>query len=74
VVSFVVDGFTPADVAEFRSNHYGVGVRNGKFCAHQLLNRLDCADGAVRASLGVGSGSEDVDRLLVGLAVLISSR
>jgi hypothetical protein len=41
-------------------------VRDGKFCAHPLLQRLaGTADGcAVRASLGLGCTVDDVDRLV----------
>ncbi|SDS96899.1 Selenocysteine lyase/Cysteine desulfurase [Friedmanniella luteola] len=67
VVSFTVPGFAAAQVAAFLSAEHGVGVRDGRFCAHPLLARLGASDGAVRASLGVGSSSADVDRLLDAL-------
>ncbi|WP_344018091.1 aminotransferase class V-fold PLP-dependent enzyme, partial [Microlunatus capsulatus] len=55
VVSFTVPGSTASQVAAFLSAEHGVGVRDGRFCAHPLLARLGASDGAVRASLGVGS-------------------
>ncbi|MCF8608606.1 aminotransferase class V-fold PLP-dependent enzyme [Gordonia sp. HY285] len=70
IASFVVDGYTPRQVAEHLSGGHGIGVRDGKFCAHPLLAKLGHSDGAVRASFGVGTGSDDVDRLLAALAEL----
>jgi selenocysteine lyase/cysteine desulfurase len=67
VVGFVVKGQDPARLAAILSAEYGIGVRDGKFCAHPLLARLGHGDGALRASLGVGSRAEDVDRLVGAL-------
>lgn len=62
-------------VAAVLSAEHGIGVRSGSFCAHPLLMHLvgpagegqaGCGQrvpGAVRASLGLGSSREDVDRL-----------
>ena len=36
-------------------------------CAHPLLDRFALPDGALRASFGVGTIAEDVDRLLAAL-------
>ncbi len=71
VVSFTVAGHDPGRVAAYLSAEHGIGLRDGKFCAHPLLARLGHQQGALRASLGVGSRSEDVDRLLAALADLI---
>ncbi|WP_132992926.1 aminotransferase class V-fold PLP-dependent enzyme [Gordonia zhaorongruii] len=70
IASFAVDGHTPRQVAEFLSERHGIGVRDGKFCAHPLLTKLGRPDGAVRASFGVGTTSDDIDRLLAALAEL----
>jgi selenocysteine lyase/cysteine desulfurase len=75
VVTFTVDGYPAALVAQFLSAEHGIGVRDGRFCAHPLLARFAAdgvtADGAgIRASLGLGSRAEDVDRLLAALASL----
>jgi selenocysteine lyase/cysteine desulfurase len=70
VVSFTVPGWRSAQVAAYLSAEHGVGVRDGRFCAHPLLARLDLPGGdggAVRASLGVSSSAADVDRLLAAL-------
>ncbi|MQY06506.1 aminotransferase class V-fold PLP-dependent enzyme [Actinomadura macrotermitis] len=79
IVSFVVDGWNARDVALTLSGEYGIGVRDGKFCAHPFVRHLleeggaGCADGqgsAVRASFGIGSDERDVDRLLAALTRL----
>ncbi|RZT84959.1 selenocysteine lyase/cysteine desulfurase [Pseudonocardia sediminis] len=78
VASFVVDGVPAGLVAAYLSAEHGIGVRDGRFCAHPLLARLaDGGDGAgdgnaVRASLGLGSTAEDVDRLLSALTALVA--
>ena len=71
VVTFTVDGYDPGLVAAVLSAEHGVGVRDGKFCAHPLLARLGLQAGAIRASVGAGSRAEDVDRLVTALADLL---
>ncbi len=71
VATFTVDGYDPGLVAAVLSAEHAIGVRDGKFCAHPLLSRLGLEDGAVRASLGVGSSSDDVDRLLAAVRALV---
>jgi selenocysteine lyase/cysteine desulfurase len=51
-------------VAQYLSAEHGIGVRDGRFCAHPLLGRLAGSATAVRASIGLGSGAADVDRLI----------
>ena len=47
-------------------------MRDGRFCAHPLVDRLTTeAEGAVRASLGLGTTAEDVDRLADALTTLV---
>lgn len=50
---------------------HGVSVRAGRFCAHPFFDRLSTRSNGLRASLGVGSSSADVDRLLDALGVLL---
>ncbi|MGZ4625142.1 MAG: aminotransferase class V-fold PLP-dependent enzyme [Kineosporiaceae bacterium] len=71
VVSFTVEGHDPGRVAAYLSAEHGIGVRDGRFCAHPLMHRL-AGDGAVRASLGVGSSSDDVDALLEAVEDLLT--
>ncbi|WP_150242425.1 aminotransferase class V-fold PLP-dependent enzyme [Nocardiopsis quinghaiensis] len=74
IVSFTVDGL-PADLlAAVLSAEYGIGVRDGLFCAHPLTRHLlpQGHDQAVRASLGVGTTREHVDRLVGAVADLVA--
>jgi selenocysteine lyase/cysteine desulfurase len=83
VVSFTVDGYPAGLTAQYLSAEHGIGVRDGRFCAHPLLARLTRATapapvtsatghapGAVRASVGLGSQLSDVDRLVDAIASL----
>jgi selenocysteine lyase/cysteine desulfurase len=73
VVTFTVDGYPAALVASYLSAEHGIGVRDGRFCAHPLLSRLGLGSGgAVRASLGLGSCSEDVSRLVAAVSRLVA--
>lgn len=71
VVNFSVTGYDAGLVAAYLSAEHGVGVRDGKFCAHPLLNRLGLPAGSLRASFGVGSRREDAQRLIDGVAALL---
>lgn len=68
IAAFAVDGRAPRAVAECLSDNYGIGVRDGKFCAHPLVTALGHTEGALRVSFGLGTGSDDIDRLLGALA------
>jgi selenocysteine lyase/cysteine desulfurase len=68
VVSFTLAGHDPGRLAAVLSAEHGIGVRDGRFCAHPLMARLvPERSGAVRVSLGVGSSDADVDALLLAL-------
>ncbi len=73
VVTFTVAGYEASLVAQYLSAEHGIGVRDGKFCAHPLLRRMGLPDGAVRASIGLGSREEDIDRLLSALRSLVDT-
>ena len=72
VVGFTVEGADPGLVAAYLSAEHGIGVRDGRFCAHRLLARLGVPEGALRASVGVGSSAADVDRLTGALAEFLT--
>jgi len=73
VVSFTVAGRHAGWVAAYLSAEHGIGVRDGRFCAHPLLAKLGIPnDGAIRASFGAGSTSADVDRLVGALRTLLA--
>ncbi|MBF6190304.1 aminotransferase class V-fold PLP-dependent enzyme [Nocardia sp. CDC186] len=72
IVAFTLDDFVPGQVAAYLSAEHGIGVRDGRFCAHPLLTRLGL-DGALRASIGLGTTSTDVDRLIDAIATLVET-
>jgi selenocysteine lyase/cysteine desulfurase len=73
VIGFTVAGHDSGRVAAYLSAEHGIGVRDGKFCAHPLLARLEVPEGALRASFGVGSRSDDADRLIAALRELVTT-
>jgi cysteine desulfurase / selenocysteine lyase len=66
VISFTLDGVHPHDVAEILGRE-GVCVRAGHHCAQVLMKRLGVA-ATTRASVAVHTTTDDIDRLLAGLA------
>jgi cysteine desulfurase/selenocysteine lyase len=64
-VSFEIEGSHAHDVSEILDRH-GVAVRAGHHCAQPLMDRLGVAATA-RASFGVYTTPEEIDRLLEGL-------
>jgi selenocysteine lyase/cysteine desulfurase len=83
IVSLALPGHDPARVAHRLGRDHGIGVRAGQFCAHPLVRRLtgnsavnSCASGPsalLRASFGLGSTTEDVDRFTSALAGILRS-
>jgi selenocysteine lyase/cysteine desulfurase len=73
-LSFVVDGHTPAGVAEHLARRR-VSVWDGDNYAYELMGRFGLQDsgGAVRASLVLYNTAADVDRLLEAVAEVASS-
>jgi len=77
VATFTINGLDSSLVSAVLSAEYGIGVRDGRFCAHQLVHDLlddpcrdDSAQTAVRVSLGLANNQEHVARLLGALATL----
>ncbi|MGX7677896.1 aminotransferase class V-fold PLP-dependent enzyme [Jatrophihabitans sp. DSM 45814] len=73
MVTFTLPGFSPELIAQYLSAEHGIGVRDGRFCAHPLLTRFGADRGAVRASVGLGTTTADIDRLLEALASLAAN-
>jgi selenocysteine lyase/cysteine desulfurase len=71
IVTFTIDGIPAGLVATFLSAEHGIGVRDGRFCAHPLLARLGLDEGAVRVSFGLSTSSEDIDRLVTAVTALV---
>jgi selenocysteine lyase/cysteine desulfurase len=79
VVAFTIDGVDSSLVSTALSVEYGIGVRDGKFCAHLLVDAL-LGDApaltprtAVRASVGLANRPEHIDRLVRAVAAIAAS-
>jgi selenocysteine lyase/cysteine desulfurase len=75
VATFTVDGLEADLVATILSVEHGIGVRDGRFCAHLLVDELLSRGGtgqrtAVRVSLGLGNRLEHVRRLVAAVGEL----
>jgi selenocysteine lyase/cysteine desulfurase len=71
IVNFSVAGHDAGLTAAFLSAEHGIGLRDGRFCAHPALRRLGLPSGSLRASFGLGSQLEDVERLVAGVQDLV---
>ncbi|BCJ39333.1 hypothetical protein Athai_68360 [Actinocatenispora thailandica] len=74
IAAFAVRGLDSDVLAAALSAEYGIGVRDGMFCAHPLTRRLlrnagggELPGTAVRASIGLGTTTEHVDRLVAAV-------
>jgi len=65
VVSFMLDGVHPHDVAQTLDS-FGVAVRAGHHCAQPLMDRFDL-DGTTRVSMAPYNNGDDIDALLTGV-------
>ncbi|MFE1357419.1 MULTISPECIES: aminotransferase class V-fold PLP-dependent enzyme [Streptomyces] len=83
VLSFVVDTWPSEAFARALSERYGIGVRDGLFCAHPLVRTLlgadqEAADGcegplkAIRVSFGAGTPAEHLERLVRAVRELVA--
>jgi selenocysteine lyase/cysteine desulfurase len=71
ITSFTIAGHDTALVATYLSCEHGIGVREGRFCAHPLFQKLNEGKGAIRASYGLGSTISEIDRLLEALELYL---
>ncbi len=65
VISFVIDGVHPHDVATILDRH-GVAVRAGHHCAQPVMARYDLP-ATTRASFYVYNDTDDIERLVEGI-------
>lgn len=73
VVAFTVDGVASSEISAALSFEHGIGVRDGKFCAHLLVDHLlegTDHDTAVRASVGLASTDEHIERLIAAVTAI----
>ena len=64
VISFIIRGLNPHDVAVMLDGEADVMVRSGHHCCMPLMEHLKLPDGTVRASLHCYNTIEDADRFL----------
>jgi selenocysteine lyase/cysteine desulfurase len=79
LTSFHAPSIEAGEIARRLAEEYAISVRAGAFCAHPLVRHLRASSrgtgaGAVRASLGIGSGIDDIELLAEALGALLSSR
>ncbi|MFT4263908.1 MAG: aminotransferase class V-fold PLP-dependent enzyme [Nocardioides sp.] len=74
VLTFTMEDTEPGYLAAYLAAEHGLGVRDGRFCAHPLLARLDLPLGAIRVSVGLATTGEDVDRLVAGLRAFVAGQ
>ncbi len=67
VVSFMVDGFHPHEVAQHLDETADIMVRSGHHCCIPLMEHLGLPDGTVRASLALYTTEQDIDMLVATL-------
>ncbi|MFC6706040.1 aminotransferase class V-fold PLP-dependent enzyme [Flexivirga alba] len=72
VVTFTVEGYDPSLVSQVLADEDAIAVRDGRFCAHLLCDAV-VGDGAcaIRASLGLATNGEHVDRLVAAVRRLV---
>ncbi len=78
VLAFTITGWDSSLVSQALSVEHGIGVRDGKFCAHLLVDELlddpwgEHPATAVRASIGLGTTDEAVERLIGAVDSLVA--
>jgi len=72
VLSFLLDGFTPEEVAS-ALDRYGIAVRAGHHCAQPILRRFG-VEGTVRATFALYNTQDEVDCLVAALRQIAASR
>ena len=81
LTTFRIPAIEATQVARRLAEEHAISVRAGAFCAHPLVRHLRGVSrasgpggGAVRASLGIGSGIEDIEMLAEALGSMIGAR
>ena len=70
VVSFVIDGLEPGLVSAALSAEHAIAVRDGKFCAHLLVDALLEDAGVEARSAVLANTDEHIERLLAAVESL----
>ena len=76
IVSFVLDGFEPDQVAAILDASFGIQVRAGLHCApkmHESLGTLS-GGGAIRISPGIFNNEQDVHNVISAVQQIATSK
>jgi len=71
IVSFVIDGIHPHDIAEYLNQH-GIAVRAGHHCAQPLAKKMGI-DASVRVSFYFYNTKKEVEQFLQAIKKLVKS-
>jgi len=71
VVSFLVEGLHPHEVAHILDDQYSVIVRSGHHCCMPLMQHLGLPDGTIRASLYLYNTEEEIRTLVEGVREIV---
>ncbi len=71
VVSFIVEGLHPHEVAHILDDQYTVIVRSGHHCCMPFMQYLGLPDGTVRASLYMYNTEEEIQTLVEGVREIV---
>lgn len=71
VVSFIVEGLHPHEVAHILDDQYSIIVRSGHHCCMPLMQYLGLPDGTVRASLYLYNTDGEIQALVEGVREIV---
>lgn len=90
IIPFNIKGLYHEDVAEALSNHWGIGVRSGCFCAHPYVEKLlnvpkneiehmvrhpdNPKKGIVRVSFGLYNSFKEIDIFINALKYIVKNK
>ncbi|HWQ67152.1 MAG TPA: cysteine desulfurase [Methanospirillum sp.] len=71
VVSFMVEGLHPHDVAHLLDDQYTIIARSGHHCCMPLMQHLGLPDGTIRASLYLYNTHDEIRALISGVQEIV---
>ncbi|MCI2957375.1 aminotransferase class V-fold PLP-dependent enzyme [Agromyces atrinae] len=73
VVTIELASLSVGLVAAALAAEHGIAVRAGRFCAHPFFDRIATRRNGLRASIGLGTSSDDVDRFVDALTSIVTT-
>jgi len=71
VYSFTCDGYHPSDLSAFLGKD-NIAIRDGKLCAHPIVNKVSGGKGVLRVSTGIYNTGEDIHKLSEALCKAVT--